>query len=124
MHPIIAKLDQLSEIKAATEVTRLDYEAKRAEIMKAVEAQLDDLAAEFEPLIKSAEERAADLEVEIKRDVLTQGASIKGRRLYAVFSRGRVSWDTEALDAYALAHPEVGEFRRQGEPSVSLRVVK
>lgn len=124
MHPIIAKLDQLSEIKAAAEVTRLDYEAKRAEIMKAVQAQLDDLAAEFEPLINSAEERAAELEVEIKRDVLTQGASIKGRRLYAVFSRGRVSWDTEALDAYAIAHPEVGEFRRQGEPSVSLRVVK
>ncbi len=124
MHPIIAKLDQLSEIKAAAEVTRLDYEAKRAEIMKAVQAQLDDLAAEFEPLIKSAEERAAELEVEIKRDVLTQGASIKGRRLQAVFSRGRVSWDTEALDAYAIAHPEVGKFRRQGQPSVSLRVVK
>ena len=124
MHPIIVKLDQLSEIKAAAEVTRLDYEAKRAEIMKAVQAQLDDLAAEFEPLIKSAEERAADLEIEIKRDVLTQGASIKGRRLYAIFSRGRVSWDTEALGAYAIAHPEVGEFRRQGQPSVSLRVVK
>ena len=124
MHPIIAKLDQLSEIKAAAEVTRLDYEAKRAEIMKAVQARLDDLAAEFEPLIKSAEERAADLEIEIKRDVLTQGASIKGRRLHAVFSTGRVSWDTEALNAYALAHPEVGEFRRQGQPSVSLRVVK
>ncbi len=66
MHPIIAKLDQLSETKAAAEVTRLDYEAKRAEIMKAVQAQLDDLAAEFEPLINSAEERAADLEAEIR----------------------------------------------------------
>ena len=124
MHSITAKLDQLSEIKAAAEVTRLDYEAKRAEIMKAVEAQLDDLAAEFEPLIKSAEERAADLEVEIKRDVLTQGASIKGRRLYAVFSRGRVSWDTDRLDAYASTHPEVVEYRTQGQPSVSLRMVR
>ena len=61
MQPIIAKLDELSEIKAAAEVTRLDYEAKRAEIMKAVLAQLDDLAAEYEPLIESAEERATAL---------------------------------------------------------------
>ena len=124
MPPITAKLDQLSEIKAAAEVTRLDYEAKRAEIMKAVQAQLDDLAAEFEPLINSAEERAAALEAEIRQDVLAHGASVKGRRLYAVLSRGRVSWDTDRLDAYASTHPEVVEFRAQGQPSVSLRVVK
>ncbi len=124
MQPIIAKLDQLSEIKAAAEVTRLDYEAKRAEIMKAVQTQLDDLAAEYEPLIESAEERAAALEAEIKRDVLAHGASVKGSRLYAVFARGRVSWDTKALDAYADTHPEVVEFRKQGDPVVSLRIAK
>jgi len=124
MEPIIAKLDQLSEIKAATEVTRLDYEAKRVEIMKAVQAQLDDLAAEFEPLLNSAEERATALEAEIRQDVLAHGASVKGRRLYAVFSRGRVSWDTDRLDVYASTHPEVIEFRTQGQPSVSVRVVK
>ncbi len=77
MRPIIAKLDQLSEIKAAAEVTRLDYEAKRAEIMKAVQAQLDDLAAEFEPLINSAEERAAELEVEIRSRRVPQAGRVE-----------------------------------------------
>ncbi len=43
---ITAKLDELAEIKAATEVTRLDYEAKRAEILKAVQAELDALDVE------------------------------------------------------------------------------
>lgn len=64
------------------------------------------------------------LEVEIKKDVLTHGASVKGRRSYAVFSRGRVSWATDRLDAYATTHLEVVEFRKQGEPSVSLRMVR
>lgn len=31
---IATKLDELAEIKAAADVTRLDYEAKRAEILK------------------------------------------------------------------------------------------
>jgi len=40
---IATKLDELAEIKAAADVTRLDYEAKRAEILKAVQAELDAL---------------------------------------------------------------------------------
>ena len=56
--------------------------------------------------------------------MLTHGVSVKGRRLRAVFSRGRVSWDTDHLDAYASTRPEVGEFRTQSQPSVSLRMVR
>ncbi len=37
---IAAKLDELAEIKAAADVTRLDYEAKRAEILKPVDESL------------------------------------------------------------------------------------
>ena len=121
---IIAKMDELAEIKSAADVTRLDYEAKRAEILRAVQAELDALEVEYQPLMDTAAERTAALEEEVKRDVLALGASVKGNRLHAIFSRGRVSWDTKALDVYALSHPEVALFRAQGEPSISLRVAK
>ena len=121
---IIARLDELAEIRAAVDVTRLDYEAKRAEILRAVQEELAALDAEFKPLLDTSAERVAELEEAIKNDVARLGASVKGRHVQAVFTRGRVSWDTKALDGYAHAHPEVQVFRKEGEPSVSLRVVK
>jgi hypothetical protein len=120
---ITAKLDELSEIKAAVEVTRLDYEAKRAEILRSVQAELDALDAEYTPLIETSNARIADLETGIRNAVLQRGASVKGARLHAVYYQGRVSWDTKRLDSYAATHPEITAFRKKGEPSVSLRVV-
>jgi len=124
METIVAKLDELAELKAATDLARIDYETRRTEILRAVQTELEALDAEYAPRIDAATQRMEALEAEIRSDVLRHGASVKGGRLYAVYSRGRVSWDTRALDAYALAHPEVTAFRKQGEPSVSLRFVK
>ena len=121
MNTIIAKLNELSDVRAALDATRLDYEAKRAEILKTVQAELDALTAEYQPLFDTSAERIATLTDEIKREVLNHGASVKGAHLQAVYSRGRVTWDTKGLDRYAVEHPEVMGFRKQGQPTVSLR---
>ena len=123
-HQITAKLNELSEVQAAVELTRLDYEAKRAELLKAVQTELDALDAEYNPLFDSSTARVATLEAEIKNAVLQYGASVKGSRLFAVFAQGRVSWDTKQLDHYAAAHPEIVTFRKQGNPFVSLRTLQ
>ncbi len=121
---LIAKLDELSEVKTAAEVTRQDYEARRAEILMAVQAELEALEVEYQPLFESVEARVKTLDSEIRADMLQYGASVKGAHLHAIFSRGRVSWDTEQLDQYALKHPEIVQFRKQGEPIISLRTIK
>ena len=121
---IASRLDELAEIRAAVEVTRLDYEAKRAEILRAVQEELAALDAEFQPLLETSAERVAALETEIKDDVARYGATVKGQHVQAVYTRGRVSWDTRGLDGYAQAHPEVQAFRKEGDPSISLRIVK
>jgi len=124
MNAIISKLDQLADIQTAIEVTKKDYEAKRAEILKSVQSELDALAAEYDPLIGSAEERCTTLENEIRSDVVVFGASVRGKKFYAMFSRGRTTWNTKALDEFAVRHPEIIDFRKQGEPSVSIRLAK
>ena len=124
MDHITAKLEELSDVQAAAETTRQDLEAKRAEILKSVQAELDALEAEFGPLLAAAEARLEALKEEIKSDVLEYGATVRGGRFQAVFSRGRITWDTHALEAYAEEHPEVADFRREGAPSVSLRQTK
>lgn len=120
---IRAKLDELSEIKSAADVTRMDYEAKRAEILKSVQAELEALEAEYAPSLEAVNARIETLEEEIKDAVLHARASVKGTRLQAVYTRGRVRWDTKKLDAYGQTHPEVAAFRSQGNPSVALRVL-
>ncbi len=124
MQDIKAKLDELAEVRAAVDLTRADFESKRAEILKAVQAELEALDAEFKPMLETSEQRIAALELEIKEAVLQRGASVKGSRIYAVYYRGRVTWDRDGLERYAAAHPEIVEFRREGAPSVSLRFVE
>lgn len=124
MSDIVAKLNELSEIQAAADVARVDYETKRAEILRAVQAELDALAAEFEPLFEASRERCATLTEEIRQAVVQAGISVKGAHLHAVYTKGRVTWDTKGLDKFAVSHPEVMAYRKQGEPSVALRNVK
>jgi hypothetical protein len=37
--------------------------------------------------------------------------------------KGRVSWDTKALDGYAVAHPEIEKLRIEGAPTVRIAKV-
>ncbi len=119
---VTEKLERLSNLRNAAEFTRLDYETKRKELLKAIQADLDALEAEYQPVLKRAEENIAALENEIKTDVLLCGESISGGMYRAVYTQGRVSWDNEGMIKYAEAHPDVLRFRKQSPPLVSLRV--
>jgi hypothetical protein len=113
----------LAELNTAAGRARSDHQNKRAEILKHVQGALDSLDAEFEPLLKANSEAIQRLEAEIKNDVLRHGSSIYSEQLYAVYSR-RLSWDSKGLSHYAETHPELLQYRRQGDPTVSIRIVR
>jgi hypothetical protein len=119
---VAEKLERLSNLRGASDVARLDYEAKRAEILKQIQAELDALDSEYKPILESAEENMAALENEIKTDVLIYGESISGGAYRATYTKGRVSWDNEGMEKYAASHADVLQFRKQGQPIVSLRI--
>ncbi len=118
---VVNKLKRLADLHAALDMTRIDYEAKRAEVLKKVQAELDALESEYQPVLDAAQENASTLEAEIKNDVLLGGESVKTDLYQAIYVRGRISWDTDGMDRYARSHPEVLAFRREGEPNVSIR---
>ena len=120
---VAEKLERLSNLRNAAEFTRLDYETKRTQILKQVQAELDSLDSEYQPVLEAAEENIASLENEIKTDVLLHGESVSGGMYRASYTQGRVSWDNNGMTKYAASHPEVLQFRKQGQPIVSLRVV-
>lgn len=121
---IIAKLDELASLQASAAVLRLDYRDRRAEILSAIQPQLDDLDRELKPGLEAADLKEAQLQDEIKALVIGQGESVKGAKLHAVYAPGRVTWDTKRLDGFSLAHPELASFRKVGAPSVTIRPAK
>ena len=120
---VTSKLERLSNLRGAADLARLDYESKRARILKQVQAELDALDMEYKPVIEATEENIAALENEIKTDVLLYGESVTGGSYRATYTQGRVSWDNDGMTKYAAAHPDVLQFRKQGQPIVTLRVV-
>lgn len=118
---VAQKLTRLADLRAAVDVTRMDYESKKTEVLKKVQAELDALEAEYQPLLDAAEQNAEALESEIKNDVLLAGHSVSTGVYQAVYMKGRVTWDGDGIGRYAVTHPEVLQFRKQGQPTVSLR---
>ncbi len=116
------QLDQLSELMAQRDVMRLDHQAQRdALIPEEIKAQLRDLELEQAAQAQAIDANIVELEAEVKRAVIAAGASVKGARLHAVLVKGRVTWDTKGVEGFALAHPELMCYRREGDPSVSIR---
>ncbi len=120
---VTEKLERLTNLRNAAEFTRLDYETKRTEILKQIQCELDALDSEYKPVLEAAEENIATLENEIKTDVLLYGKTISGGMYCASYTHGRISWDNEGMAKYAVSHPDVLQFRKQGQPIISLRVV-
>lgn len=131
----VEKLNQLDEFQSQKALIDLDKQKliddlynrlytpevrKALDDIKTAEA---DINAEFALKSEAVDENIAKLTGEIRADVIASGATVKGDHMMAVWSKGRVSWDTKALDGVVALHPELAQFRKEGEPSVSIRKI-
>lgn len=123
MDIIIQKLGDLHQAATNLAQVRADYDAKRNAILAALAPELAALDEEFGPQIAHCEAQAQTLDAEARALVLAHGASVKAEHVHAVYTKGRVTWDSKLLDGFAIAHPEIKAARKEGEPSVSLRVI-
>lgn len=119
------RLDKMADIQSQLDAINLEKQALVDSILTPeIRRQLADIDVEFSEKARVASENRMILEADIKAAVKELGTSVKGQFLHAVFAKGRVSWDTKGLDGYVVAHPELSQFRKEGEPSVSLRAAK
>jgi len=116
------KEPEMTEVEIRQRLESLDeLRAQRTLLVADIQAQITELTAERDMLSLDLDEAINALTKDIKDAVLTHGASVKAVHLHAVWSKPRTSWDTKALNGYAVAHPEILEFRKTGRPSVSIR---
>ena len=122
--PIADKLDRLAEFQAQKDMLAIDKQALIDQVLTPeLKARLEEIDAEFAGRSEAVDANIAALETEIKEGVLSKGATVRGSHYMAVWNRGRVAWDDKSLSHYAQAHPELLQYRRQGEPSISIRKV-
>ena len=88
-----------------------------------IRKQIAAIEAEYAQRAEGVEANISELETAIKDEVKAIGETVKGDFLMAVWTKGRTSWDDKSLSGYSKAHPEILEYRKQGEPSVSIRGV-
>lgn len=116
------KLDFLYGLRMQHENHQLEKSERiEAVIPEAVKAQIAEIEAKYDDT--ELTEKITRLENEIREEVLNFGSSVRGRYLVATFSKGRTSWNTEALEGVLVAYPELEKFRTVGKPSISLRKV-
>lgn len=125
MNDIVEQLDKLAELKAQVDVLKF----KKQELIDSVltpeiKQQVKDIEDEFAPEFESLNQTLSSVEKKIKEDVVQAGETVKGNFLMAVFSKGRVSWDTKGLNGVLAVYPQLEQFRKQGDPSVSIRSIK
>ena len=118
------KLDALAELYAQRDLAMLEKQRLIDDLYTAeLKKQIADIEAEFAGKTDGVSANIAALEEEVKTDVKAHGSSVKGKFLNAVFTKGRVTWETKGLEGLMVAVPQLAQFRKEGEPSVSLRKV-
>lgn len=120
---ISEKLFRLTNMQADTNLQRMDYNEKRAELLEKVQAELDELDVTYRPIFDTAEREITALTAEIKNDVLLRGESVQGGAYDVLYVQGRSTWDNDGMKKYAATHPEVLKFCKPGQASVVLRVL-
>lgn len=119
------QLDQLASI-------RTQAEQYSEETQSLIDSTIPDYVWEMIAIVKSdraaklasLEAEAKVLEIKIRAAVIDHGETVSGATLQAVWNKGRHSWDTKALEGYAVAHPEIMKFVTVGQPTVSIRARK
>jgi len=125
MGTLQAQLDYLYDLKAALSVIEMDKQAVIDTVLTPeIREKLAEIDTEFSFQKKAVQDSIDQAEIEIKEAVKEAGETIRGKFLMAVYNKGRVSWDTKSLDGYAAAHPEVAQFRKVGDPSISIRTIQ
>jgi len=116
-----------AELREAADLKRAELFAQSqeqtAQVYADIEARKREISEEFAGKEQDAAANIAKLEAEIKADVKAAGQSVNGKHFHAVYNKGRITWNTDKMEAWIIDHPFLKEARKEGDPSVSIRKI-
>lgn len=104
------------------EVARLRKEMENETVV--LKTEMVKLGWQVENIEEPFLEKINKLEEEIKAEVIESGKKYKNDLAEVSYRKGytRTSWDTKKLEGYAVAHPEVEEFKKVSEVSATASI--
>lgn len=120
----VTKLNKIAELMAQADVLRLEKQKMLEEVVpKEVKDKIDEINAEFLDPEFAIQEKIVELEEQVKDEVTELGESVKSDHLHAVFTAGRITWDSKVLEGMMSLVPQIKQAQRVGKPSVSIRKI-
>jgi vacuolar-type H+-ATPase subunit I/STV1 len=123
----MAKVQELlahfEDIDARQDAERLRYEAACAAVLTPEQQrQIAALTSEYKETLEEVAEQRKVVEEQLKQAVLLHAQTVKGSRWRAEVRKGRVKWDTKALETWFKGHDvdAMDRFRTEGQPTVAL----
>lgn len=121
---IVLLLDDLANARSKRTEFELEKQRMIDEVMTdEIKQKLADIDAELQPQFDNVDSAIQVLENSAKALGVDFGKTVKATFLQSVYYKGRQSWDNKALDGYAKAHPEILEFKKQGDPYVAIKSI-
>ena len=100
-----------------------DMTEKMAELalkMRHIEKEKEAFERNHKPIL----DEIKALQDEIKAEVLTLGETVKTDEIQAIWNKGKTTWDGKLLEGYALAHPDILQAQKVGQPTVSFKLAR
>ncbi len=119
---VVSTLDRYADLQVASDAVRLRYQEQIDKLLAPILSELRELELRRDTEIQAIETELAVLKEAIRLEVLSARKTIKGERIMAIYNKPRITWDNKGLEGFSVAHPEINAFRREGEPSVSIRL--
>ena len=119
------KLNKLYELKTVMTETEKRKQAEIDTILTPeILAQVEEIRKKWADTTESMTAEIAELEADIKADVLAGKETVKGNKLMAVWNCGRVTWDGDKLDGMMVLIPQLKAARNVADPTVAIRKAK
>src|ERR1035437_6687125 len=89
---------------------------KKKQIPAEIQAEIESIDFEFAAKIKVLEDAIKDRKEKLQKLLKDYGKPVKSKYYSYTYKDGKPEWNTDALDGYALTHPEILWMRKDGSP--------
>jgi uncharacterized protein YifE (UPF0438 family) len=118
---VVRTFQALAEARAGAAALEAEYRAARSVVLAQVRDQLAEVDAAYAEKLRDATDTAAKNDEALRALLQHLKHSVTLAGIRAVYTAGRVTWDSKRMEEYAQTHPEVREYRKVGKPVVALR---
>ena len=119
---VARRLSRVESSRLALSALDDEYQARRADVLRQVQAEIDAIDTEFAPRLDTAREACEAAEREARPPCSPTGRRSRTDASGRCSREGASARTTKGLARHMESYPELGQFRRVGQPSVSFRV--